>query len=391
MEPAALCGTRIELSTGVAERIPPVLGDLCSIVRRLESPPERLYVRVNTSRVSVEEYQRIARESGVELLRDEEVPCALWARVEGPFEPRRYPGRVVADKRASESVLMGSDLYAPGVIMAGGFQRGDMVSIYSPNGVHVGSGVAAMGPHEMVRSRRGLAVRVTEPVYRSVRVTELPGYREGLIYGQSLPSMYVGLLYEPGPGDLIVDLTAAPGGKVSHIAQRARELGVEARIIAVDRPSKVPRLRETLERLGLLDSVEVVGADARRITRIMPGLEGRASLVLVDPPCSNLGVRPKVWERRSSRDIVNYARYQRGFLGEAARLLRPGGTLVYSTCTLVADENQGNRAWAIAELGLEPAGAPRFARPLRGGTGELLFSPLQGTPGFYIAVLRRPG
>ena len=380
------------MELGVLARIPPVLGHPCRVLEELISPPRRLYVRVNTARISVDKYIALTGSLGVELWRDEEVPCAVWAPVEGPFEPRRYRGRVVADKRASESVLMGSDLYAPGVIMAGGFERGDKVSIYSPNGIHVGSGVAVMGPEEMVRSRRGLAVRVDEPVYRSVRVHDLPGHGEGLIYGQSVTSMYVGLLVEPRTGDIIVDLNAAPGGKVSHIAQRAMEGGEKPRIIAVDRRSKELLLRANLERLGLDSIVEVRSGDSRRITRWMPGLAGKASVVLVDPPCSNLGVRPKVYEEKRAKDIANYVMYQRGFLREAARLLRPGGLLIYSTCTLTASENQGNRAWAIEELGLEPADPSMpLERPVRAGRGELLFSPLQGTPGFYIALLRRPG
>jgi 16S rRNA (cytosine967-C5)-methyltransferase len=389
MKSLGVCGSPISVESSVLARIPPVLGEPCRIVRELLSPPRRLYVRVSTHRISVDDYIELARRHGIHLQRDEEVPCAVWTRVEGPFRPNRYPGRVVVDKRAAESVLMGSDLYAPGVIEASGFSKGDMVSVYSVNGVHVGSGRAVMDPHVMVRSRKGLAVRITEPVYRSVRVHDLPGYAEGLVYGQSISSMYVGHIIEPRDGDVIVDMTASPGGKISHVAQKAKKRGVNAKIIAVDRPSKIPKLRETINRLGLEDIIQVVGGDSRRITRIMPELEGKATKVILDPPCSNLGVRPKVYDHKTSKDIANLAAYQRSFMDEAYKLLVSGGTLYYSTCTLTADENQSNRAYAIDYLSMEPAEVFDYRRPRRGDRGELLFSPLDGIPGFYISVLRK--
>ena len=385
-----MCGTRLSIEWRVLARMPPLVGEPCSVLRELEKPPSRLYVRVNTARIGVDEYLRLAARAGVTLYRDEEVPHALWAPVEGPFEPSWYPGYVIADKAAAESVLMGSDLYAPGVVEASGFSPGDPVRILGPNGFHVASGIAVMSPAEMIAARRGLAVRVTEPRWRSVRVGSLPGFQEGLIYGQSVPSMYVGLIMEPEPGDLIIDLTAAPGGKVSHIAQIAAERGVRARIIAVDRRSKTARLRATLERLGLAGMVEVVGADSRRLPRLRPELRGRATKVLVDPPCTNLGVRPKVYDSRSSRDVRSLVMYQRGFLRAAWELLAPGGLLVYSTCTLTSDENSSQAAWAMDALGFEPGEMPGFRRPRRGAPWEAYFSPLDGVPGFYIAVLRKP-
>ncbi len=351
-------------------------------------PPNRLYVRVNTAKISVESYLKLAAKHGIDLYRDEEIPEAVWAPVEGPFNPSWYPGYVVADKRASESVLMGSDLYAPGVIAASGFSRGDKVRVLSPNGIHVGSGVAVMDPHDMVRSNKGLAVRIDEPVWRSIRVRDLPGYEEGLVYGQSIPSMYVGRLASLKEGMTVVDLTAAPGGKTSHIAQIAAERRLNVRIFAVDRKSKIPKLTSTLERLGLSKYVSVIPGDGRKIDRIRSDLVEKADLVIVDPPCSNLGVRPKVWDRKTVKDISNYASYQRGFLDAAYKLLKPGGALIYSTCTLTSTENQGQRAYAVEVLGMRPYSVENnFLRPLSGGTGEKLFSPLEGTPGFYISLL----
>ncbi len=379
------CGTPLLYEYQVLELIPPILGSTCKILYALTRPVERLYVRVVSSNIDVEKYLELLEAKGFKFYRDEEIPEAIWAPVEGPLEVPVFKGKVIADKRASESVLLGSDLYAPGVISASGFRRGDHVTIYSENKILVGAGKAVMDPGEMITRNKGLAVRVTYPKYRSYRVRELPGYDKGYIYGQSISSMYVASLVDLRAGQILVDLTAAPGGKVTHIAQRSPS---SARIIAIDRPSKIDKLKETIIRLGLEKKIEIIGADSRRITSILSSLKGKVDYVLVDPPCSNLGVRPKVYDRRTTRDIRNMVLYQRGFIREAYSLLKPGGFLVYSTCTLTSPENLGNIYWAQERYRLELVKVTNYTRPKQ-YNGTLWFNPLDGIPGFFIALLRK--
>ena len=369
---------------GLLEDLEASSGDLPRLLESLTRPSPRLYVRVNTLRISVGDYLDLLDKAGYSFRLDEDLEEAIWHPVSGPFEVPEYEGRVVADKRAAESVLMGSDLYAPGVVSSSGVSRGGMVSIVSPNGLLVGSGVAVMSGGEMARGGRGLAVRVTHPRYRVPRVRDLPGHSEGLVYGQSISSMYVARIADPPRRGLIIDLTAAPGGKVSHVAQLA---GREATIIAVDRPSKVEALRETLGRLGM-GWVRVVGGDSRRLSRDHPSLEGRADLVIVDPPCTSIGVVPKVYDKKTLRDAVSMARYQFQFLAEAARLLKRGGRLVYSTCTLTSKENEALVEAASEILGLEPV-KPDF-RASRGswnGLGLRILPHRDGATGFFISLM----
>lgn len=387
-----VCGTPLELDWGLSERLEPALGGpgaLCREARALMEPASRLYVRVNTVKVSVEEYLEMLKGRGLEFHRDPDVEEAIWHPVEGPLDVPIHDVKVVADKRAAESVLMGSDLYAPGVVYAPrSLRRGMEVTVVSENGIVVGSGVAVMGYEDLSKSRRGLAVKITRPRFRAPRVRDLPGFEEGLIYGQSLPSMVAVKILDPRPGEVIVDLTAAPGGKVSHAAQLA---GPSSRVIAVDRPSKVGRLRENLERLGL-GWVEVVAGDSRALPGPLSSLEGRVDRVIVDPPCSNLGVRPKVYERKSLRDVIAASRYQRGFIRAAARLARPGGRVLYSVCTLTWEEAEANVEYAES-LGLRLVEPPRWAsRRAKPAYGGIRFLPAEhGTPGFYIAVLEKRG
>jgi len=386
-----VCGTPLDYDWGLTERLEPLLGGpawLCRELKALESPPPRLYVRVNTLKVSVEDYLDTLREAGLEFRRDPDIPEAIWHPVEGPLEVPTFDVKVVADKRAAESVLMGSDLYAPGILWAPrSLRRGMEVTVVAENGLVVGSGVAEMDYDEVRRRRRGLAVRVTYPRYKAPRVSELPGHREGLVYGQSLPSMAAVRLLDPKPGEVIVDLTAAPGGKVSYAAQLA---GPGSRVIAVDRPSKRGILEETLGRLGL-GWVEVVAGDSRSLPGPLGGLEDSVDAVIVDPPCTNLGVRPKVYDKRGLWDSISAARYQRGFLRAAARLAREGGRILYSVCTLTWDEGPGNVEWAIENLGLKVLEPPSWlvSRASRVGPGILFRPAIHGAPGFYMALLKK--
>ena len=383
---SGLCGTPLSYDQGLAEDLDASSGPLCSLLISLTRPPSRLYVRVNTLKIDVERYLNILGERGLEFKVDEDIPEALWHPVEGPFKIELTGDEkvVVADKIAAESVLMGSDLYAPGVIEAKGVERGDRVVIVSPNGIVVGAGVAVESWRNIRVKRKGLAVKVTDPIYKAPRVRELPGFKEGLIYGQSITSMYVARAANLRPGETLIDMTAAPGGKVSHAAQL---MGRRSTIIAVDRASKIGILRENLARLGI-DWVKVVASDSRRLTRIYPSLMGKADVVLVDPPCSNIGVVPKVWDKKGMKDVISASRYQRGFISEAKRLLKRGGRLVYSTCTLTSIENEFNAAYAVEEgFELEWSWGVKPSRGWSSGLGWRWAPHRDGTPGFFLAVL----
>ncbi len=378
------CGSKLSYDVGLLEVLAVVEPDTCGLVRRLERPPDRIYVRVNTLKTNVDEYLEMLRDSGIQMYKDEELPEAIWAPVKGPIrldvEGRR---KVVADKRAAESVMMGSNLYAPGVLYAEGVSRGDKVTVVGPNGEPVAVGTAVMSWEEVKARRKGIAVRVEASLYQAIRVSELPGYDRGLVYGQSLPSMYASRILDPSPGELVVDMNAAPGGKTGHIYQLS---GGRAMIVAVDRPSKTGKLREVLARLRA-EGVKVLGGDSRKLSQILPGLVGKVDAIIIDPPCTNLGVIPKLWDKKTLRDAVTLARYQRGFIREAYRLLRRGGRLLYSTCTLTPVEDEVNIRYA-EDIGFERIGVPRWVgRGSKSSLGLRFHPNRHGTPGFFIGPL----
>ncbi len=160
-------------------------------------------------------------------------------------------------------------------------------------------------------------------------------FRRGLFQVQDEASTLVGKLVDPKPGDLVVDLCAAPGGKATHLAEMMDDKGT---VLAFDlHPQRLAAVRENARRLGLR-SVLPVAAEGQAI-----GLSRKADRVLADAPCSGTGVlRRRVdlrWKLREDQ-IPVLAELQGELLDSAAELLAPKGTLVYSTCTLEHEENE---------------------------------------------------
>jgi len=162
-------------------------------------------------------------------------------------------------------------------------------------------------------------------------VSGLSGYDEGAWWIQDAAAALPVRLLGPVAGRLVYDLAAAPGGKTAQLASRG------ARVVAVDRSEpRVRRLRSNLGRLGL--TATTVVADLRHWTPDAP-----ADSVLVDAPCSGTGTirrHPDIPHLKTPADVAQLARLQSELLCRAATMIRPGGTLVYATCSLQPEEGE---------------------------------------------------
>jgi 16S rRNA (cytosine967-C5)-methyltransferase len=161
-----------------------------------------------------------------------------------------------------------------------------------------------------------------------------PRFAEGLFTVQDETSMKVAPLLDPKPHERVLDLCAAPGGKTTHLAEL---MGGKGRVIAVDLPDRIGLVAESARRLGLAN-IDCVAGDGATIAFREP-----FDAILIDAPCSNTGVlarRPDVRWRLKEKDIAGAAGLQRRLLANGARLLKPGGRLVYSTCSLEPEENR---------------------------------------------------
>ncbi len=167
-------------------------------------------------------------------------------------------------------------------------------------------------------------------------VEQLAAFQAGFCTVQDESSMLVAHVLAPQAGELIVDACAAPGGKTTHIAQLMQDEG-EIRAFEIH-PHKLSLIEGTAKRLG----ITIIGAALGDVTRLSELFAGPADRVLVDAPCSGLGVLRRKSDARWKKhpqDILELQQLQLQILRQAGKLVKPGGTLVYSTCTIEPEEN----------------------------------------------------
>jgi 16S rRNA (cytosine967-C5)-methyltransferase len=168
-------------------------------------------------------------------------------------------------------------------------------------------------------------------------IQKLPGFSEGWWTIQDSSAQLVSHLLDPQAGDVVIDACAAPGGKTTHIAEL---MGDEGKIWACDKAaSRLKKLKENAQRLQL-KSIQICTGDSRNFSQFT----NSADRVLLDAPCSGLGTlhrRPDIRWRVTPATVDELSVLQGELLEQAASWVKPGGVLVYATCTLHQQENEG--------------------------------------------------
>ena len=202
----------------------------------------------------------------------------------------------------------------------------------------------------------------------------LESFREGDYQIQDISSIEVAECAGIQPGDYVIDVCAAPGGKALHAAQILEGTGhVEARDLT---ERKVSLIHENIARMGF-ENIEAVQMDA---TVEDTASRDKADILLADLPCSGLGVMGKKTDLKynvTKTQQAELVRLQRQILGVVKSYVKRGGTLVYSTCTVNKKENEENAAWFAGEF-------PQFVLEFEKQT-----LPSQESDGFYIAKFKR--
>ncbi|HHY34532.1 MAG TPA: 16S rRNA (cytosine(967)-C(5))-methyltransferase RsmB [Firmicutes bacterium] len=252
-----------------------------------------------------------------------------------------------------------------------------------------------------VQARPGRYLDMAVEVSRAGPVTDLPGYHDGLFSIQDEGAMAVSLVVDPQPGEVVWDACAAPGGKTTHLAELMGDRGL---VVATDKHEEgLGLLRHSVTRLGLRN-IQIVYMDVTDLGSVAGKFEGPFDRVLVDAPCTGLGVlrrRADLRWRRREKDVSAMTDIQKKILNAVAPLVKPGGVLVYSTCTLTEEENQGVFSEFLED---HPEFSPSDPRPflpasmfkdevppepryrLSTGPGTVLLLPhVHGTDGFFIA------
>ena len=231
------------------------------------------------------------------------------------------------------------------------------ISEESPVVVRVNTSLASVGQVRKSLEARGVKGEAGPYFSSSLilsgfsRLEELECFQKGWIQVQDTSSQLVGYLAAPKEGSRIIDVCAAPGGKTLHAADLLRGTG---KVTACDlSEEKVRLIRDNVRRIGF-QNIEPVVHDALQSN---PAWEETADLVIADLPCSGLGVmgrKPDIRYRMTKEQIVALQKLQREMLAVVSGYVKPGGRLIYSTCTITREENVENVRWIATRLSFQP-------------------------------------
>ena len=220
---------------------------------------------------------------------------------------------------------------------------------------------------------------------------DLESFEDGDFQVQDLSSMLVAEIAAPKEGDYVIDVCAAPGGKSLHIADKLHGTGhVEARDLT---DYKVDLIWDNIER-SQMKNVEAVRRDALVYDEES---EEKADIVIADLPCSGLGVIGKkadIKYKMTEETQRELAKLQKNILQIVHRYVKPGGTLVYSTCTINEEENMENVRWFLQQnpefesISVEPVLCEELKKSVKEGCLQLLPG-IHESDGFFIAAFRK--
>ncbi|GLV35936.1 uncharacterized protein CBL_09846 [Carabus blaptoides fortunei] len=365
--------------------------NLDSLLSWLCRGPKITSIRVNTLKYDVELVRILIKIALEELARNRGKKCIpnmfkhatlkdvilVESHPEAEMDLSLQEKEIIVDAACGSAVLRGAHVFAPGVMgMLAGAELGDIVSVYAdisknckrglpriyecPEKVFVGNGIIRMVRKEIFNSDikpSGVAVEIT------YNVSGCPTLDEhwcpvGAMLLQNIPSIVCGHVLSPAPGEVVLDMCAAPGNKTTHLAALMENTGV---LIALDKSSnKLKRLKQRSKEFGL-SSTSAFECDATKCCdQTLPALDASSLLshgppfpaetfdkILLDAPCSGLGNRPQLLNTITDKVVRSYVPLQRKLFRNAVTLLKRGGHLVYSTCTVTLDENEGMVAWAL--------------------------------------------
>jgi 16S rRNA (cytosine967-C5)-methyltransferase len=361
------------------------------ILSGLSRPVSEFTILTTMTKTSPEQIIEILEKNNWKAKQNEILPEIVTAQTQGMnYVPylQKAP-RIIMDKIAAESVFVGSNLFSVGIKRMPKLKKDQLVSLLSPKNQIVAIGKASI--NSKTERMKGIAVFTTNSFFKVPSIRGLGLKDSGKGFSQSLPAAYVAHVLNPKENDTIIDLCAAPGGKSIGAAILSND---KANIIAFDRSKKrLEKMEMSIKNQGL-KSIRTVHANSLDYFKTHTI---KADKVIVDPSCSSTGVRPKLYDETTEKDSINAAKYQKSFLWVASKIVRKGGIITYSTCTLEPRENEKNISYAVNELNLELV-EPSFLMGTKGEeTDDGLITEFMrrfypdtfDTPGFFIAKLMK--
>eukprot|EP01112_Ceratiomyxa_fruticulosa_P006379 TRINITY_DN1717_c0_g1_i1.p1 TRINITY_DN1717_c0_g1~~TRINITY_DN1717_c0_g1_i1.p1 ORF type:complete len:383 (-),score=86.77 TRINITY_DN1717_c0_g1_i1:220-1368(-) len=299
----------------------------------------------------------------------------------GPFDFQPIYPHVYVDQPCGSSVILGANIFSVGIVGAAPFITfGDKVSVFidvdgvllkgetreideKGRKVFIGNGIAMSGRTGFFSSKSGVGVQMTERVWNT---PSLNNVLNGKLFLQHLPSLLCAHNLQVREGMTVLDMCSAPGGKTTHVGSLMNNKG---KIFAFDKSKgKIKLIQKACESQGLT-IVEALAMDSTKILSKPSENEKEQSSpssstpnsnktfppcsfdrILLDPPCTGLGQRPRFSDTISVVEVQSAPSYQKKLFSVAVELLKPDGVLVYSTCTINPEENEGVVSYALTNF-----------------------------------------
>lgn len=354
------------------------------LLRALSHPPVYSTLRVNTRKYRTDDI----REAVEEYLRENEpyhhfmvrchrnLPDVIVVECATQPDDNLQPcskREVIVDTSCGSAILRGANIYGRGVIgLLRDTSMGDRVSVfvdltgqcrrgyrdvYEGEKVFIANGIMKTSRQELFegfQNASGLAVEISETFINNPSLNNI---LQGKVFVQNLPSIVCGHVLDPQPGDMVLDMCAAPGGKTTHIACLMKDDG---RVFALDKAKKkVRKIKDNARHMGLtcikafnLDASNAIsGSESLPLNPGKPPYRpGSFDRVLLDAPCSGTGQRAQIKCKHSKKFLSSFPNFQKSLFHTAMEALKPGGTLVYSTCSMTTSENEAIVSWALSKF-----------------------------------------
>ncbi|MHA1201420.1 MAG: methyltransferase domain-containing protein [Candidatus Heimdallarchaeaceae archaeon] len=319
------------------EYVEALFGDVLAknYFEKISTPMEEYTLHVFQKYELIEGIKDSFRQIGYEAKVHNKFSNVIITKPKGPFplEFEENMKEMIVDNRAAEMIYQGSDIFIPGVKRANKVKTGDIIKVMNQEKTPVAKAQALLDHHDMLVKGKGVAARnllspFKVPNLQNVGLDDFPAYF------QSLPAYLTSINLEPEPNEKILDCCAAPGNKTIHLNELSKN---KATIIAVDKSkNRMQKLNKKIAKYRLKNIQTKVGD----IVKLSKSWSMKFDKILIDPPCSSLGLRPRLVHNVDVKLIKSIAKYQKAILFACDKLLKNNGTIIYSTCTITKEENE---------------------------------------------------
>ena len=365
------------------------------IIDSLKTYPTTYPLRVNTQITTREKLIASLNEKKITAKEHPELEDCLLVDVQGPISLTKKEKSIILNYNNSINNLpIGANLGAKDFTTEDSIDIGDEVSILDKRGEIYAYGIVMMKPEDLANNEKGIAIKTFESKYKIPNFRTVKEFLRGQFIHQTIPSILVGQQINLKPKDRVLDLTPENGEIISHIWQRNAH--IESKIIAIhSSPNQFERFQENIKRLRMYKAP--IEHFHLKLTKFAERFNRPETFdwIILQPPSTDIGIRPKVFADISEKLIFNYEKIQKKFIKEAARVLKRNGTLFYLTNSIDPVENENIIQYAVEDLGLRitkqniELGSKCTAEVSNGNQLQYFFPEIQNTHGQFVAKLTK--